>query len=146
MEGVKNNHLETLDLLENGITSLGCQFLGKAVANPFSCIKHLKLDNNLIGNEGLEEISKGLRVNSCITKLSLKQCGIDARGARHIQDILANISTQIRSLKLQGNPLNNDGLYQVLRAVNINEMLEKINVADIGLNLLAFKAKHIIKV
>lgn len=34
-----------------------------------------------------------------------------------IQDILANIHSKIRSIKLQGNPLRNEGIYQFLRVV-----------------------------
>ena len=87
---------------------------------PFIHIKHLKLDDNLIGVEGLKNLSVGLRVNPSITKLSLKYCGITEEGVRFLQDILANISSSIRSLKLQGNHLNNPGIYQLLRAVEIN--------------------------
>ena len=29
-----DNNLEVIDLLDNGVTALGCQFLGKALINP----------------------------------------------------------------------------------------------------------------
>lgn len=31
---VGENSLEMVDLLDNGVTSLGCEFLGKALMNP----------------------------------------------------------------------------------------------------------------
>lgn len=146
LDSVKANMVETLDVLENKISPLGCQFLGKSLANPNLRIQHLKLDNNNIGTEGLKCLSVGLRTNGCISKLSLKNCGIDVKGAIYIQQILANISSKIRSLKLQGNNLENQGIYLILKAVNVNEMLEKLNIADTGLNLLDFKAKHMIMI
>jgi Ran GTPase-activating protein (RanGAP) involved in mRNA processing and transport len=42
-----SNSLELLDLMDNGITALGCEFLGKTIgAN--SALLQLKLDNNPI--------------------------------------------------------------------------------------------------
>ena len=37
-----------------------------------------------------------------LDKLSLKYCGIDGEGSKYIQEILANIHSKLRSLKLQG--------------------------------------------
>ena len=106
-------------------------------------IKYLKLDDNLIGNKGLENLSVGLRTNPFVTKLSLKYCGIDAKGVKYLQDILANIHSKIRSIKLQGNPLRNEGIFQFLRVVELNEVLEKVNIADTGLSLIDFVSKNL---
>lgn len=70
--------LELIDILDNGITPLGCEFLGKAMASPLCHVKHLKLDDNLIMSQGLKQLVIGLRQNNTIDKLSLKYCGIDA--------------------------------------------------------------------
>ena len=91
--------------------------MGKSFASPFIKVKYLKLDDNLIGSEGLKNLCEGLKTNSSVTKLSLKYCGIDLEGAQYIQNILANLSSQIRSIKLQGNQLTNKGIHLVLRAV-----------------------------
>jgi Ran GTPase-activating protein (RanGAP) involved in mRNA processing and transport len=79
------NSLQVLDLLDNGITSLGCEFFGKALVNPEIKLRQIKLDNNLIGTEGLKNLSIGLRSISTLDKLSLKHCNIDKNGARYIQ-------------------------------------------------------------
>lgn len=128
--------LEVLDLLNNGITSLGCEFLGKALKVQGSKMKQLRLDNNPITSEGVRFLGEGLRQHSALDKLSLKYCGIDEKGIRPIQEILANINSQLRSLKLQGNPIGNEGMHQLLRAVECSESLQKINVADTALQLL----------
>ena len=70
--------LDLIDLLDNEITPLGCEFIGKAMSSPFCNIKHLKLDDNLILSTGLKQLVVGLRQNNVIDKLSLKYCGIDA--------------------------------------------------------------------
>ena len=57
----KVNSVEYLDLMDNKITSLGCEFLGKSLLNGKNKIAKLKLDNNEIKNEGLSMLSIGLR-------------------------------------------------------------------------------------
>lgn len=94
-EGIRNickylelregNQVDVLDVLDNQITSLGCQFVGKAFTMPFTKIKYLKLDDNIIGNKGVENLALGLRTNPYLTKLSLKYCGIDEKGVKFIQ-------------------------------------------------------------
>ena len=56
-------------------------------------------------------MSNGLAINSSLEKLSVKYCQIDSYGIKYIQEMLANINSKMLSLKLQGNPLGNDGLY-----------------------------------
>jgi Ran GTPase-activating protein (RanGAP) involved in mRNA processing and transport len=42
------NSLDILDLMNNGITALGCEFLGKALTSPLVHLTQLKLDDNSI--------------------------------------------------------------------------------------------------
>lgn len=49
----KVNSIEYLDLMDNKITSLGCEFLSRVLINPNNRITKLKLDNNPITTEGL---------------------------------------------------------------------------------------------
>ena len=55
----KVRSVEYLDLMDNKITALGCEFLGKTLKN--ESIVKLKLDNNDIGNEGIANLTVGLR-------------------------------------------------------------------------------------
>ena len=72
-----------LELLDNGITPLGCQFLNKVIAPESSAnLMHLKLDHNTFGSEGLKHIAVGLSRNSYITLISMNYCNIDETGAR----------------------------------------------------------------
>lgn len=97
--------VEYLDLMDNRITALGCQFLGKTLRNDRNNILKLKLDNNDIRDEGLQNLVVGLRQNDKIEKLSFNFCGITKKGVRFIQQVLANIGCRLRTLKLMGNPL-----------------------------------------
>lgn len=142
MEKVKK--VEVLDLLNNDITPLGkknntnqkfkykgCEFLGKVLhpAAEVPLIK-LKLDHNRFGTPGLAKLAEGLAQNNSLESLSLCYCDIDENGFKYIQQILAFIDTKLIKLKLQGNLLRNKGVFQIFRALETNDTLEKINLAD----------------
>ena len=55
-----------------------------------------------LGSTGLKFLTFGLRTIDCLDKLSLKYCNIDKTGAKWIQEIIANINSKLRSLKLTG--------------------------------------------
>jgi hypothetical protein len=51
-----------MELLDNDITKLGCQFIGRLVHPDMrSNIVILKLDHNNFGSEGVKELAEGLR-------------------------------------------------------------------------------------
>lgn len=135
----KSNTVEYLDLMENKITALGCEFLSKSLMNPVNKIIKLKLDNNMIGDKGLAALVNGLKQNDRIEKISLNYCNITKAGCKYIQEILANISSKLRTLKLQGNPLENEGFFEIIRGVYAcGDKLEKLNLADTGMNVLNY--------
>lgn len=59
---------KVLDLTENEITTLGCEYLGKTLSAFPIPIMELVLDFNPIGNEGMRELSKGLEMNSKLNR------------------------------------------------------------------------------
>ena len=65
----------------------------------------------------MKVLAQGLRSNDRVEKISLNYCHLDRESAKYIQEILANLNSKLRTLKLQGNHLENDGFYEVLRAV-----------------------------
>lgn len=67
---------------------------------PHSPLLKLKLDHNLIGDEGLKNLTESLAVNNVLEKLSLNYCGITAKGAKCLQQLIANIDTHLIKLKL----------------------------------------------
>ena len=78
-----------LELLDNKITSLGCEFVGQLIhPKTNSNIQILKLDHNEIGGEGVTAIAMGVSINKTLLSLSLTYCNIDHTGARAIFEIL----------------------------------------------------------
>ena len=57
----KSNTIEYLDLMDNNITPLGCEFLARVLVNPNNRIFKLKLDNNPITTQGLANLAVGIR-------------------------------------------------------------------------------------
>ena len=50
-----------VELLDNGVTSLGCEFIAKAILpSTASNVLYLKLDHNNFGSEGVKALAKGL--------------------------------------------------------------------------------------
>ena len=83
------NTVAVMELLDNDVTSLGCEFLARVLMPECKTeIQYLKLDHNAFGSEGVIQLSKALNMNKTITNLSLTYCNIDAKGARAIFEIL----------------------------------------------------------
>ena len=79
-----------LELIDNKITALGCEFLGKTLKPGVACppIVFLKLDHNLFGSAGCNALCEGLKTNEMIKTLSLAYCGIDHEGSRSLFEVL----------------------------------------------------------
>jgi hypothetical protein len=56
-----------LELLDDKITALGCEFVSRAIHPKSSTnINILKLDHNEFGAEGLRRLSEGMAINKTI--------------------------------------------------------------------------------
>lgn len=101
-----NKTVRFLELLENRITWLGCEFIGQIMhPKTNSPIHTLKLDHNDIGAKGVEALAKGLCMNQTINSLSLTYCNINYEGARPIFEILIYTKSNLKELNLTGNHL-----------------------------------------
>lgn len=120
-----------LELLENKITPLGCDFISRIlVPESPSAITVLKLDHNDIGSEGMKKLAQGLTMNKNLEELSLTYCDIDAEGARPLFEILIYTKSGLKRLNLTGNHLRNEGIIKLLRGVSAAKVLEQFNIAD----------------
>lgn len=127
-----NPDLTILDVLDNGITETGCQYLGTLfTANASKLkIKKLMLDHNSIGNDGLRLLCDGLRRSPHIEELSLSYCNLGPESTNYLQQLLMHIDSKLEVLNIQGNSIGADGCYQLLRALEINKKLKVINISD----------------
>ena len=123
----------TLELLECGITSLGCEFLGRLLSPEFNNpLLTLKLDHNDIGNVGVSNLARGLGMNSVLKVLTMSYCGFDEEAARPLMHILIYQESAMQELDLQGNKLGTQGACLILHSLKINQSLNKLNIADNG--------------
>lgn len=121
-----------LELLDNKITHLGCEFLGKTLTPGKACppIVQLKLDHNNFGSQGLINLCAGIQNNEFIKTLSLQYCGIDEEGGRSLFELLIFSKSKMEHLMLTGNNLRNGGTKWVLKGVAAAKELQKIYLAD----------------
>lgn len=75
----KCSTIQCLELLDDKVTPLGCEFLGKTLTPGPACppISILKLDHNAFGSAGLKQLGVGIKENIFIKTLSLTYCDID---------------------------------------------------------------------
>ena len=121
-----------LDLLDNNITKLGCQFLGKVLApETKSNLINVKLDHNPFGSEGVKYLAEGLCMNKNITHLSMQYCSIDEKGARPLFEILIYKESALEELLLGGNHLRDEGVILVLKGASVAQKnLRYLSLAD----------------
>ena len=123
--------MEIFECMDNGITWLGCEFLGRVLKQERgTVINTLKLDHNPIGSKGVAMLSQGLCMNPNLKLLSLNYCEIEADGAEPLKQILIYIKSNLRELLLRGNNLKAPGIAAILGAVQIAKSLDKIDLAD----------------
>jgi Ran GTPase-activating protein (RanGAP) involved in mRNA processing and transport len=120
-----------LELLNNKITPLGCEFISKTLHPKMQPqIMILKLDHNNFGSEGMIRLADGLAMNSVLKMLSVTYCNIDAAGAQALFEILIYTKSVLEELNLTGNVLREAGTIKVLNGVSIAKHLKKIYLAD----------------
>lgn len=88
------------------------------------------MDHNKIGTAGLAILAGGLAQNSVLERLSLNYCEITSDGSKYLQQILANVNSKLYKLKMIGNLLRNEGTYELFRALEISNILERVNLSD----------------
>ena len=123
--------MTVLELLDNKITYLGCEFVSRIVhPKAGSSIQILKLDHNDFGSAGAKALAEGLAINKTVTILWLTYCNIEADGARPLFEILIFSQSKLEELNLTGNHLRNDGILQLLKGVQVAKTLKKLIIAD----------------
>lgn len=126
-----NTTVRALEIVNCRITPLGSEFLAKLFGPEIrSSISELKLDHNVLGDQGAIILGSGLSMTTSLKSLSLAYCGINAVGAKGVFDILINSASKLTSLNLQGNYLRNEGVIKVMQALTINASLTTIDLSD----------------
>jgi len=124
-------HCKELQFTDNGVTELGCEFLGRTLGpNGNKGVNVLILNYNQFGTPGMEKLSQGLSQNATLRRLHLAYCGIDEEGGQYIGHVLMFINCALEDLDLKGNYLRDQGVLEVLRGARRAKSLEMINLFD----------------
>jgi len=124
-------NVKDLHFTDNGVTPLGCEFLGRTLGpNGNKMVNLLKLDYNQFGTAGVEKLSVGLSQNATLRHLSLQYCGISEEGGQYIAHILMFFKNALEVLMLRGNYLGDKGIVDVFNGARRSKTLAQIDVYD----------------
>eukprot|EP01028_Stygiella_incarcerata_P002072 TRINITY_DN1386_c0_g2_i1.p1 TRINITY_DN1386_c0_g2~~TRINITY_DN1386_c0_g2_i1.p1 ORF type:complete len:344 (-),score=117.02 TRINITY_DN1386_c0_g2_i1:176-1207(-) len=116
----QDQRVQLLDLMDNGITDLGCLFIesflgGGSRVN--STLKSIVLDFNVIGNEGVFHLVRALRTGEAVVEsLSLRFCGIGAVGGAELGGLLS-VYDKLLDIDLQGNEMLPEGVIDLVNPI-----------------------------
>merc|ERR1719161_3493663 len=131
LDGVPSPAVEDLQFTDNGVTALGCEFLGRTLGpNGNTMVNLLRLDYNQFGSLGVEKLSLGLSQNATLRQLSLRYCGIGEDGGQYLAHILMFIRNALVVLELRGNYLRNKGIVDVFAGAKRAKNLRELDVFD----------------
>eukprot|EP00401_Gymnodinium_catenatum_P078735 CAMPEP_0117498594 /NCGR_PEP_ID=MMETSP0784-20121206/21796_1 /TAXON_ID=39447 /ORGANISM="" /LENGTH=321 /DNA_ID=CAMNT_0005293687 /DNA_START=19 /DNA_END=984 /DNA_ORIENTATION=+ len=118
-----------LQFVANGVTALGCEFLGKTLGpSGNKVVDLLRLDYNPFGTEGVEKLSLGLSQNSTLRHLSLQFCNIGEDGGQYLAHILMFHRCALEKLELRGNYLRERGVVDVFHGARRTKQLSEIDL------------------
>mmetsp|Transcript_11749 Transcript_11749/g.30154 ORF Transcript_11749/g.30154 Transcript_11749/m.30154 type:complete len:317 (-) Transcript_11749:51-1001(-) len=124
-------NVKDLQFTDNGVTPLGCEFLGRTLGpTGNTVINLLKLDYNQFGTAGVEKLALGLSQNATLRHLSLQYCGIAEDGGQYISHILMFFKCALEVLMLRGNYLQDKGVIDVLNGARRSKTLTQIDLYD----------------
>jgi hypothetical protein len=124
-------NVKDLQFTDNGVTALGCEFLGRTLGpNGNQMVNLLRLDYNYFGAPGVEKLSLGLSQNATLRQLSLRYCNIGEDGGQYLAHILMFYKNALEVLELRGNYLGNKGIVDVFSGARRTKQLGTIDVFD----------------
>ena len=130
MNDTGNTSIQLVEFMNCNIGVLGCEFISRIFSNP-NKISILTLDYNTFGNDGLAQLMEKLKDSKNLNYLSLSYCNIDENGVKHFADYLSGTGISLEKLILQGNPLKNAGMAQLINIIYDNTSLEEINLNNV---------------
>eukprot|EP00731_Ephydatia_muelleri_P004615 Em0002g791a len=146
IKGVQvNTKLETLNLSHNIIDNKRASCLGMMLKEN-NTLKELNLALCKLQPEGLEEVIKGVQVNTKLETLVLSYNTIDNKRASCLGMMLKENNT-VKKLVLRGCELQPEGLEEVIKCVQVNTKLETLDLSgstidNKGASCLAHALKH----
>ena len=101
------------------VTTAGWARLGQAIGRN-NTLKHLSLDFCPLGDNGIEALAKGLRVNKSLQSLELECTGLTERGGLILRDLLRE-NTSIHQLSaMPGNSISAGMVEEIRKYLDLN--------------------------
>ena len=122
---------------ENGVGTLSCVEIGRALKYVNNKLTRLSLERNDIGDRGAAHLCDALKdVNNKLTELSLNANNIGHQGATHLCDALKDVNNKLTGLSLNENNIGDQG------AAHLCDALKDVNNKLTGLSLNANNIGH----
>ena len=111
-------YVRKLNLISNFITPKGIDALGTFITLNEDRLESLHLDNNPLGNAGVQLLTEIFLHNPCALKqLTLGDCLLADAGCRDLGKFLRSKSCMLQSLNLSVNHIGAEGLRVLLRSI-----------------------------
>ncbi|XP_062372064.1 NLR family CARD domain-containing protein 3-like [Sardina pilchardus] len=125
-----------------GLTERSCTGLTFVLTKASSKLKHLDLNDNSIGDIGVQELCSGLGNPHCaLETLSLSYCNIGEEGFRALASALRSNPSHMRELQLSGNKAGDSGVKHLSSLLeDPNCKLEKLHLDNCSIGEEGFRA------
>lgn len=131
----RNSIVEVLRITNSRVSQVGCRFIGDLLCMPGLQLRLLDLSYNPLGDAGCGQIAAALVQNSSVMTLKLRHIDLGDAGAASLAELLRQNET-LTELDVSSNMrLTKIGGAQLVAALNGNNVLVELNVADTDVGL-----------
>jgi len=122
--------LQDLDLGANRMDLESIKALREGLASN-TCIEHLNLSYNLLGDEGMATLAEVIVENEALplTELNLRMTQIGPSGAKELTKVINKKGTKFRVLNLSQNAIGTEGAAALSEALKENCWLRHLNLS-----------------
>ncbi|XP_038656808.1 NACHT, LRR and PYD domains-containing protein 3-like isoform X2 [Scyliorhinus canicula] len=134
---------QKLRLILNNLGDSGVKLLSAALRNPDCKMQKLKLGNNALTDDCIEDLALTLRENQSLKNLDLGHNKLGDSGVKLLSTTLKNPDCKIRKLSLCANALTSSCAEDLASALSTNQSLTSL---DLGYNKLEFSGVKLLSV
>lgn len=124
---LRTSKLESLGLEKNGVSVRGCEALGVALAHELCPLYWLRLQHNPLGDDGVCAIARSLQTNKSLTRLQMRDVGVDVRGCSALADAVRRHEA-LRGLSLEDNGLDAASTEPLLHAMQASKAMTNLSL------------------
>ena len=120
--------LDSLDLSRTGLGTQACEALKNYLTSPDSRLQALRIQNNLLLDEGICCLAVGLLVNTTLVYLNLSSCGFELASGLAFAKVL-RINRGLRALVVAQSMVSGRAIREMCRSLIINKYVVSVNAA-----------------